>query len=359
MFSSLPKLADKAFVIAFLIPFVAFSLAVIGGFGAWPLIAAAHKALGSQKDLADLTIVAAGVWFGAVALLLLNRPLYRALEGYIGPLAAPSRVERMKVRWQQGFDALVKAYDFAEAATDADKDAADIAYRVALADFRLRYPAKKERVLGTRFGNVNRAFEDYPWRVYRVEGIAVWPRLSAVIPKDFQASLGDARAQVDCFVNLSVLSIVFSLLEVGQWLWSLLHLDIHGGANICSWVVAGALAAYKTAAWPCLGWAGGAALFAWAAYWLMLDRAIALGEQVKSAFDLYLGALAKQLGYKLPDTLDEQERLWSALRRSYAYFEPALQDSKIKDPAPPVDAVGAAAAAEVGAADEVADDRGD
>ena len=58
-------------------------------------------------------------------------------------------------------------------------------------------------------------------------------------------------------------------------------------------------------------------------YLMLLDAAVSFGAQVKAAFDLYLNKLPAQLGYKLPPTRNEQVEFWYALRRSYAYLEPA------------------------------------
>jgi hypothetical protein len=151
-----------------------------------------------------------------------------------------------------------------------------------------------------------------------------------VIPKEFQATLSDARSQVDCFINLSFLATILGFLEVASVAWSLYSLIPQILAESAQH---GLLAAARnlvcSVRLDSAIWALCAFGFAWLAYRLALDRGIALGEQVKAAFDLYLGALLTQLGYTLPKTMGEQKMLWRNLRRSYSYFEPVPQDHRV------------------------------
>lgn len=328
MFSSLPAIADKTFVIAYLVPTLAFGLAVGVAFPELGL----NVALASEKSIGDLTFVAAAIWFAALTLLLVNRPIYRAFEGYAGPLASAELKQQMQQRWEDEMNALRRLYRALTGATGEAADDANAAYNASMAKFRRCYPRDKADVLGTRFGNINRAFEVYAENVYGVQGIVIWPRLSGVMPSAFQTVLSDARSQVDCFLNLTALALLFAVLELGRWAISL------GYGLWLGWPTAdvapspSVIEMFAATDWNALLVAPCSILFAWLTYRMLLDRTLALGEQVKSAFDLYLGALPAQLGYELPATADEQDKFWRALRRSYSYFDRAPDEYRPKKP---------------------------
>jgi hypothetical protein len=333
MFASLPKIADKAFVIAFLVPTLAFGLALAFGFPELSLLDPIRKAVGSQKSIADVTVAVVAVWFCALALFLANRPIYRAMEGYFGPLANEDMRTRQRRLWraaERQLDGLRDAYEALP--QGPERRAGLVAYNAKLGVVRRHFPLLEKRVLPTRFGNINRAFEDYPESVYGVDAIVVWPRLGAVVPSAFQSALTDARASVDCFLNVSALATLFGLLEFGRFglttgqalwralpeksgeMWPLLVGTADGADGRAGILAAGALA------------------LAYIAQLLLIDRALALGDQFKAAFDLYLGGLPKQLGYVFPDDPAGQRSLWAKLRRSFAYSEPAPIEHRLTAP---------------------------
>ena len=49
------------------------------------------------------------------------------------------------------------------------------------------------------------------------------------------------------------------------------------------------------------------------------SRASAWGDLVRSAFDLYLPNLAKQMGYTLPGTIEERRKFWSKMNSVFLY----------------------------------------
>lgn len=70
------------------------------------------------------------------------------------------------------------------------------------------FPLPPGRVLPTRLGNVIRAFESYPEHQYRISAIPMWPRLVAVIDKDYASALADQRASFDFMLNATTLCAV-------------------------------------------------------------------------------------------------------------------------------------------------------
>lgn len=123
------------------------------------------------------------------------------------------------------------------------------------------------------------------------------------------AMIDDARAEVDFFVNICLFAVLFVLfalfrvIEKAYLVWP----DPYR-----MW----------TGAWGFALATGIGVLACWLAYEGAIDRARAWGETVKSAFDLYLPALARKLGYELPTTGGERRRFWSAVNSSFVYQKP-------------------------------------
>ena len=147
----------------------------------------------------------------------------------------------------------------------------------------------------TRFGNVIKAFETYSDRVYGLEGTIGWARLIGVIPASYASVTNDARAEVDFFVNYCALSGSVGLLALARCIGS--FVTAVAGAQCLIFLFSG-LAALATA---------------YASYRGAAERASAWGDTVKAAVDLYLPALAKQLGYELPNTGEERLAFWEAV----------------------------------------------
>ena len=54
-------------------------------------------------------------------------------------------------------------------------------------------------------------------------------------------------------------------------------------------------------------------------YWLAASAAMNFGSYVKSAFDLYRGELANQLGLDLPRSAEAEARMWRIASRMMIY----------------------------------------
>jgi hypothetical protein len=154
----------------------------------------------------------------------------------------------------------------------------------------------------------------YPREIYGVDGVPVWTRLASVIPKDFAGLLDDARAQVDCFVNLAYLAFLIAIAslaciasEMGR---SEMPTPIIFEADTYRHVVV-FLAS--------LG-------FAIVAYRWAIMRVAAWGDLVKSAFDCYLLALIKQLGFAVPPTDAERREFWREFSACVTYEWPMTAD---------------------------------
>jgi hypothetical protein len=347
VFSGLPKLADKAFVIGFLVPAILAAFAILIGFQECPWVATSAKAMAGAADLGKLTLIASVIILAGLLLLLVNRPIYRILEGYVGPFTLQCFKDQATKRWDARNAILVELRKNTDRARDESaKEMARQAERIYLAKIRRRYPKARSNTLSTRFGNANRALETYAADVYDVEAILIWPRLSAIVPKSLQDKLTDARAQVNCFANITVLASVVCLIRLSAW----------AGEGIVR-LLAGPTAGYGhfSVSSVALGSLGTLILVgaAWAAYEMAIEHVIALGDQVKVAFDLYLPQLPMRLGLEFPADAAGRKTFWAALEEAYNFQNPIEWTAC----APPGPALGAEAiAAKLHEAIEVADE---
>jgi hypothetical protein len=157
--------------------------------------------------------------------------------------------------------------------------------------------------LPTRLGNVTRSFELYAYREYKMDAIELWSRLIAIIKQEYAASIDDAKTTFDFMLNCSALNGLLAALIL---LAGLTHPSI-------------ALAHTSTL----LFWVGKILIFAFLAYVfyeLSIERALAWGDMVRGAFDLYRWDLLKQLGFKQEVKTREAERnAWAEVSRQMIY----------------------------------------
>jgi hypothetical protein len=152
--------------------------------------------------------------------------------------------------------------------------------------------------------------------VYGADSIPLWIHLNTVIPKEFQASLEDARAQVNCLSNLIFFATIIFVLSIVRFILSL-HLPHTFNENIPKFWDIFTFESMSFALFALC-----AALLGWLSYELSIERIHEWGSLVKAAFDCVLPDLAKRLGYKLPSTGDAQRRFWVAIGRRAIYHQP-------------------------------------
>ena len=318
MFASLPNFADKNFIIGFYLP--ALLALLVASWIVFPQ-ADSFAVLGSG-DLGKFAYLLSGAFILAIVLMTTNHLQYRVLEGYLPPLSwLGGARERRK------FDRLNDRYQkLTEERNRARAEHRDFSPEMAAerSNLRLellqRFPTSTGEMLPTRFGNTIRAFEVYPREIYGVDGVTMFLRLGAVVPEHFAGILDDARSQVDCFVNvtwlaaaLGALALVeaippatFALTSISQLARVLSSFDAVSARDtlIAAACIATALICYR-----------------WATI-----RAVAWGELVKSTFDCFLPDLAKQLGYKLPESDADRKTFWREINRLIIYQVPMTPD---------------------------------
>lgn len=317
MLATLPKLADRNFIIGFLLPILLGALATLFLFRDTDAAQSILVAVLRDTTLSDLTLIAVAVWTGATLLALLNYHFYRILEGYAGPLK--QEMGRQCRLTEHTAELAFLRQEPPETASAAVRSA----YYDRRAAFNLRFPRREDLVLPTRFGNVIRAFESYPERVYGADSIPIWPRLQAVLPKDFAGMIADARAQVDFFVNLVVLGLLIGVVAIVRLLINQYFVQYCARPDGTGFAYC-ALHGWNDARfrWDLLVWSSASFAVARTCYKLAVDRAIAWGIYVRSAFDLYLPVLASQLGYDVPLTNEGRIRFWRAVNSLFLYGAP-------------------------------------
>jgi hypothetical protein len=156
-----------------------------------------------------------------------------------------------------------------------------------------RFPSQEGLVLATSFGNTMRAFEDYPRVLYQFESIHGWCRIQAVMSKEYRQLIDSGRAMMDLWVNMWFVGLVVILAYVCL--------------AACTW---------QAQVWwfPFV-----AILLTFLIFQLARDAAERWGELVKGAFDVYLPALCKKLGYALPTTNAEERHFWLRLSQAMVF----------------------------------------
>jgi len=310
--SSLPKLADRAFVLGALLPSLLFCVSLLFFFRDQKPVSLFIDAL-VDKDIGKAAYLLLAVWALAVLILMLNLPLYRFLEGYTFPkwLAKPLQ-KRHRKRLKVAVSEIKSLYELWKEKGSIPFDKLE-RYQTARRDLVQWMPSQEEEVLPTRFGNAIKAFEVYPRDIYGADGIVIWLRLVAVLPSSFLELIQGVRSQIDFLVNCCFFSVVISLLGTVRLIysadWHNLHLRTGPGfitlissteTSWFFWIVGGLVAAYV--------------FCQWAVY-----RVPAWGELVMSAFDCYLPALAGQFGFELPNTETERRTFWTTFSQQLIY----------------------------------------
>ncbi|MFK0259379.1 hypothetical protein [Streptomyces sp. NPDC090445] len=196
------------------------------------------------------------------------------------------------------------------------------------------YPADRSLIMPTRLGNAVRAAEGYGAERYGMDTVLVWPRLYPLLPEAAVKAETDARTALDLLLNVCLSAWLFGLplsvvaafgSGVRPLLWWVPLLLLLAAAAVRSAPAALLSVAAFAARVPGApeGWSDGradaglqlaltclaaVALLSTAAYRAAVESAVAWGEQLKSAVDLYRWRLLDELSVRRP-TGPEQERL--------------------------------------------------
>jgi len=225
-----------------------------------------------------LVLVAVAVVLGLV-LSVLQTPLYRILEGYLlWPAGVASkRIEKHRETRAELHRELVKRR--------ASHGLAD----AILLEQYLRYPDSDEQIAATMLGNGIRRFEYYGQDRFKLDSQRLWYQLRAATPESLAKEVDLARAGVDFFVCLVyVLGLLALTALVGMFVEPGVPAKL---ALVLGLSVAGMALCYRSAV---------VATDAWAA-------------AVRATVDLGRAPLAKALGLRLPDTLENERAMWQGI----------------------------------------------
>ncbi len=224
----------------------------------------------------------------------LQLPLIRLLEGYWGsgilggPLSAwciaIHKKRRAELKKAQTGEGLALSSNPSEAKMHM---AASKLYRL--------YP-REDRILPTTLGNVMRAAEDMPFERYGLNVAVVWPRLYPLLPKEMTSILADQRNQLDIAVRFYLVFLLIIPISAyffwARWLW--LSILIATSAAM-------AFASYRAA----------------------IAAALAYGQGINTAIDLYRFDLLTSLRLPLPADRDSEIANNERLSRFWAQGFPA------------------------------------
>jgi hypothetical protein len=143
----------------------------------------------------------------------------------------------------------------------------------------------------------------------------MWLKLVAVIPKDYLSLIDNAKTEVDFFVNCLV-SVVICVLYAAI----LYSISFYAATPIGP--LENIFPILIHTKWYYVVISGALLVLGWFLYLGAIDRTRAWGEFVKSAFDLFLPDLAKQLGYDLPRTTQKRKEFWEAVNSMFLDLDP-------------------------------------
>lgn len=204
-------------------------------------------------------------------------PILRLLEGYwTWPLnyLGLGVVALMKPHFQRKYDELRRL------ATEDQKklDARQREKLIQLDTWAHWHPVKTGDLLPTALGNILRARERSPERKYGLDAIVCWPRLWLLLPENVRADLMNARFSLDRLAEL--------------WFWGMLFLL---WSFWTPWAVVIAL------------------VWMFMTYALACQSAMAYGDLLESAFDLYRFLLYDAMGWSRPRSTQDESALGAQL----------------------------------------------
>lgn len=258
-----------------------------------------------------VSIAFLGVFLTAV-LYNFNYTLVRWLEGYpwANSLAGQWKIDRYGRRRQrlqtqsEGILAVVSTLE-----NSPEKAELELRLSEILRTLRMHFPDPAFRLLPTRLGNIIRAFESYPNREYGLDGVTLWPALTAVMSKDQLELVSDARTEFNFTINLVALAGGSAALALGYGAYLSFFFDLSSALPL--WLTVASFT-----------------LLTLGVYRMSQDAALAWGDTVRRAYDLNRRALWAQYGVpQVPTDIKAERELGEALSRQLLYGDRRAYDN--------------------------------
>jgi hypothetical protein len=159
-----------------------------------------------------------------------------------------------------------------------------------------RFPHHSDYILASVFGNIVRAVESYPLRMYGFEATQGWTRLLAVVPAEYRELIDTVKAEMDFLVNVWFVSWAF--------LFGYFLLFEITGQPVALWAAVLAYTSVRLASG-----------FSW-------DAAARWGETLKSAADVFLPDLWRRLQLEPASSRQEEMKTWNRIGAAWAFNDP-------------------------------------
>jgi len=308
MFADFVKAFDRNYIIAYLFPvlvFITMTYEIVSTFYPNALSGIIYSDTASQFEIMDLlwkgAIIFIITMFISIIMMIINLELIRFLEGY-SSIGKEILLPRQIRKFEDIQNKLTKAKKDRDDEVNEKGLASDETrriYRELKSKYRNNFPPRKEYLLGTEFGNVIRSFELYPMEMYGIDSIAIWDRITCLVPKEHIDYLGDAKASVDFAINIFYLVTIVLIEYI-----ILVIITRCISQAICLWWI------------PIL-----AMILVFFAYRSAISSARKWGLAVKSVFDVYRYDLLKKMSINIPKTPKEEKEIWRELNQAFLYWD--------------------------------------
>jgi hypothetical protein len=259
-------------------------------------VEAAAKTLGVGGSTL-ITVIALAV---SMTLQPLQFRLVQVLEGYWSLRTLPwlfrAGVWRQRRRLRRASAALVIEDDLNDQVTDSLLEERALAAETII---RFRFPAE-ERLLPTTLGNVLRSAEDRVGQRYALNGVVIWPRLFPLLPADYAQGLEDEVTQLDLSSRLAV-----TWATAGGAGACILCRDISALRNHPTWLLV-IVALFA---------------FSWLSYRAAIESALAHGQDIEVALDLFRHRVLDAARLPEPRRLSHERRMFKKLGELYETYE--------------------------------------
>jgi hypothetical protein len=318
LFGEIPKIFDRNFLVAYFLPTFGLVAASLGFVHGLSLLAIAGDAVKLGAFGIALPLIL------AVLLLALNRPLFQLFEGYgrCNPfrlLGAFSRIRHETIDTaKRSAEREVKKAEGAALAQLARR------YENIRSELAERFPPSRDSLLSTFFGNAISSFEEYSRAMYGFDAVEGWPRLLAVIPKDYRDLIDSSKADTDFWVNLRLASFLLS----ADYIFSKLYMKLDVPREILGELPP--LWPHHLTIWPSgLTLLSAALILCWWSARRATRSAIEWGVMVKSSFDVFLPDLYSKMGFTPASSANDLNATWNAFSQAIVYRLPDVMPPRV------------------------------